>query len=396
MRDLIAGERAPIAGERTFSLVGDGQGGELPTLALIALGADRRTAPAFPPIDGLTREMRAAARFEDTHRLVLDLNGVAGEVERLLLVAFDRGNQPIGRTLTIETGELRFAAELGGRSDAAVILVECYRHQGAWRMAANGQGFAMGLSAIAGAHGIDHGWVMRLIPRLRQGVSNGEGDAGARQGSGGSGTSSGSGVAIERNHILTNAHVVEDARAVTVHAGGRPLPAQVVFADPRNDLALLRVEAALAGIAQFRSEIGLHLGEDIVALGFPLQGLLGTGPQASAGNIAALCGIGNDSTVFQFTAPIASGNSGGPILDMAGHLVGLVSSSLNLDRIRQSGGSAENINFGIKGAIILSFMDSFGIEPPMAQYSPTGPSQIGRAAVVRQARDTIARITCEC
>ncbi|WP_159981553.1 hypothetical protein [Novosphingobium sp. 18050] len=57
---------------------------------------------------------------------------------------------------------------------------------------------------------------------------------------------------------------------------------------------------------------------------------------------------------------------------------------------------AENINFGINGAIILSFLDSFGIEPPMAQYCPTGPSQIGRAAAVRQARDTIARITCEC
>jgi S1-C subfamily serine protease len=138
--------------------------------------------------------------------------------------------------------------------------------------------------------------------------------------------------------------------------------------------------------------VGLHLGEDVVALGFPLQGLLGTGPQASAGNIAALCGIGNDSSVFQFTAPIASGNSGGPILDMAGHLVGLVCSSLNLDRIRQSGASAENVNFGIKAAMMLSFLDSFGIEPQMAH----DPSAIGRAAVVRQARDTIARITCEC
>ncbi|MDE8652320.1 trypsin-like peptidase domain-containing protein [Novosphingobium album (ex Liu et al. 2023)] len=388
MRNLIAGERAPVSGECTFALAGSDP--DCPALALIALEADRQASPAFPPIDGVTREMRPAARFEEAHRLWFDPGRVPAQVERLLLVAFDRGNRPIASPLTLEGGDLRFAVDLRGRDDAAVILIECYRHQGAWRLAANGQGFAMGLSAIAGAHGIDHEWVQRLIPRLRP-PERESGDGHDR--AGGSGTSSGSGVAIGHHHILTNAHVVDGARAVTVHAGGRPIDAAIVFADPRNDLALLRVEVQLPETARFRAQVGLHLGEDIVALGFPLQGLLGTGPQASAGNIAALCGIGNDSTVFQFTAPIASGNSGGPILDMAGHLVGLVSSSLNLDRIRQSGGSAENINFGIKGAIILSFLDSFGMELPVAGPDPR---IVGRAAVVRQARETIARITCEC
>lgn len=392
MRDLTVGERAPISGECTFVLAGGGA--SAPTLALIALGADRRVAADFPPIDGLTREMRPAARFDDTDRLSLDTAAVSPQVDRLMLIAFDRGNRPIGMPLTVQTGDVRFTVDLRGRDDAAVILVECYRHQGAWRMAANGQGFAMGLSAIAGTHGLDHKWVQNLIPRLYP-PDHGAGgyDSSEQDRPRGSGSSSGSGVAIDLHHILTNAHVVEGARTVTVQSGGRPLDATAVFVDTRNDLALLRVETALAATAQFRSLIGLHLGEDIVALGFPLQGLLGTGPQASAGNIAALCGIGNDSTVFQFTAPIASGNSGGPILDMAGHLVGLVSSSLNLDRIRQSGANAENINFGIKGAIILSFLDSFGIEPPMAGRDPV---ILGRAEVVRQARAAIARITCQC
>lgn len=392
MRDLTIGERAPISGECTFVLAGGGS--SAPTLALIALGADRRVASDFPPIDGLTREMRPAARFEDTDRLSLDTASVSPQVDRFMLIAFDRSNRPIGMPLTVQTNDLRFTVDLRGRDDAAVILVECYRHQGAWRMAANGQGFAMGLSAIAGTHGVDHKWVQSLIPRLYPPDHGASGyDSGDQDRPRGSGSSSGSGVAIDLHHILTNAHVVEGARTVTVQSGGRPLDATAVFVDTRNDLALLRVETALAATAQFRSQIGLHLGEDIVALGFPLQGLLGTGPQASAGNIAALCGIGNDSTVFQFTAPIASGNSGGPILDMAGHLVGLVSSSLNLDRIRQSGASAENINFGIKGAIILSFLDSFGIEPPMAARDPV---TLGRAEVVRQARAAIARITCQC
>ncbi|CAN5366765.1 trypsin-like peptidase domain-containing protein [soil metagenome] len=383
MRDLVAGERAAIGGATVFTL---GEGSDQPSLALIALGPDRRVAPAFAPIDSLSREMRPAGQFEDGTRLRVSLDDMPATVERLLLVAFDRGNRPIGRTVGIASETVRFTVDLRDRPDAAVILIECYRHQGGWRIAANGQGYAMGLAAIAAAHGIDQTWVMRLIPQLQPPPAPDD-ERRPR-----TGPSSGSGVAVERNHILTNAHVVEDARTVTVQAGGRPLAAEMVFADRRNDLALLRVDTPLAGVAQFRSQVGLHLGEDVVALGFPLQGLLGTGPQASAGNVAALCGIGNDSSLFQFTAPIASGNSGGPILDMAGHLIGLVCSSLNLDRIRQSGASAENINFGIKGAMILSFLDSFGIEPDMARDA----APIGRAAVVRQARDTIARVSCTC
>ncbi|MEN2749116.1 trypsin-like peptidase domain-containing protein [Sphingomonas sp. T9W2] len=383
MHDLIAGERAAIAGGQTFVLTGDG--GDPPLLTLLGLGTDRRTAPTFAPIDSWTRELRPAVKVETETTMRIDLAAMPADVDRLVLVAFDPGNRPLARRLAVATDALRFSVDLRDRADAAVILIECYRHQGAWRLAANGQGFATGLSAIAVAYGIDPAWAARFNPRLGGDTQD---DIPPRNGSG-----SGSGVAVERNHILTNAHVVEEARAVSVHVGGRSCVGEVVFADPRNDLALLHVATTLPGVAQFRSQVGLHLGEDIVALGFPLQGLLGTGPQASAGNIAALTGIGNDSSLFQFNAPIASGNSGGPILDMAGHLVGVVCSSLNLDRIRQSGANGENINFGIRGAMMLSFLDAFGIEPHMARATDQA---IGRAAVVRKARDVIARITVEC
>lgn len=390
MRDLTAGERAALAGTLTLSVAGDGGGGDAPLLlALVALGADRRAAPDFAPIDARGRELRPGAGFEGADTLRLDLPAIPAAVERLVLVAADPGNRPIGARLTLVAGDLRFAVDLGERPDAAVILVECYRHAGGWRLAANGQGFATGLAAVAASYGVDPGWAARLNPRLHAGEHAGErwGEPprGGRSGSG-------SGVAIDRHHILTNAHVVDGARSVAVHVGGRTVAAETVFADPRNDLALLHVASGTAGTARFRSQVGLHLGEDIVALGFPLQGLLGTGPQASAGNVAALCGIGNDSSLFQFTAPIASGNSGGPILDMAGHLVGLVCSSLNLDRIREAGANAENVNFGIKGAMMLSFLDAFGIEPQMA---PATEPPVGRAAVVRAAREVIARVTVE-
>lgn len=102
--------------------------------------------------------------------------------------------------------------------------------------------------------------------------------------------------------------------------------------------------------------------------------------------------MGNDCTRFQFTAPIASGNSGGPILDASGQVIGLVCSSLNLDRVRASGSNAENVNFGIRGAVARSFLDAFGLTPALAE--PAAP--MGRAAMVRKARGSLYRISVEC
>ncbi len=109
-----------------------------------------------------------------------------------------------------------------------------------------------------------------------------------------------------------------------------------------------------------------------------------------AGGKRALDGVTFDvprGQIFGLLGPNGAGKS-----TLINILAGLVSSSLNLDRIRRSGGSAENINFGIKGAMILSFLDSFGIEPQMAHDS----AAIGRTAVVAASRGAIARIACQC
>lgn len=378
MRDLVAGERAGLSDAISIGV------DEAIPLALIALDGMRATSSAFPPIDATSREMRPAAHFVENGRLELRLDLLSTNVDRLLLVAYDTGSRALRRRITTSAGELRFTVDLSGREDAAVILVEIYRHRGEWRLAANGQGFSSGLVAVAAAHGADLAWARRLGGTETQPTGRPAPRVGA--------ISSGSGVAVDRNHVLSNAHVVEDGGPISLLVGGRALPADLVFTDQRNDLALLRVDAVLPSVALFRSKLDLHLGEDVMVLGFPLQGLLGSGPQASTGNIAALCGMGNDSTVFQFTAPIASGNSGGPILDTAGRLIGLVSSSLNLDRIRDAGANAQNINFAIKGAVIRSFLDAFGLEPQTSDKD----DPLGGAAIARQMRDAIFRITCAC
>lgn len=391
MRDLAAGERvaldAPVVEVNIDGPQVESKGNRLGAV-LLALDASRKIPPSFAPITVATREMRPGAGFGDGGALRIDFAALPADVDRLVLVLYIVGGFGSGVTfrdferLVATIDALRFEVDFTSRGEAAVILVEIYRYKDGWRLAANGQGFVGGLGAVASAFGI-------TIP-LPAGAEADERRP-ADEDRPRSGSFSGSGFAIDRSHILTNAHVVEGARTIKVASEKMTTAAELVFTDPRNDIALLRVDRELGASARFRDAFDVHLGEDIVVLGFPLQGLLGTGPQATGGNVSSLCGIGNDVSVLQFTAPIASGNSGGPILDASGLVVGLVHASLNLDRIRQGGNNAENINFGVKAPIVRTFLATTGIDIAVASDTATR----SRADIVREARNYIYRILCE-
>ena len=77
-------------------------------------------------------------------------------------------------------------------------------------------------------------------------------------------------------------------------------------------------------IVFFRGGRGIRPGEDVIALGFPLQGRLSDTVKVTKGTISALSGPGNDRTLIQTTAPVQAGSSGGPLLDTSGNLVGVV------------------------------------------------------------------------
>lgn len=394
MAELATGQRAPLAGP-VVELNVDGpqverRAGQMGAV-LVATGIDRKLSPSFAPINALTREMRPGAQFDESGALKIDLATLPPDVEKLSLILYIVGG--VGRGVTFRdyerlvttVGDYRYTLELGGRAECSLILIEIYRRNGDWRIAANGQGFAGGLGAAGHALGVDIATPDH--PDLPDRRGGGYGDPPPR-----SGPSSGSGFAIERHHILTNSHVIEGVRDVTVASERGQQPAEIVFADPRNDVALLRVEKPLGAVGRFRFSLDLDLGEDIVVLGFPLQGLLGAGPQVTGGNVSSLCGIGNDTGVLQFTAPIASGNSGGPILDMSGLIVGQVHASLNKDRIREGGGSAENINFGSKAPILRTFLAAQGLSCTVSDDT----KQRSRADIVREARSYLYRVNCDC
>ena len=161
-------------------------------------------------------------------------------------------------------------------------------------------------------------------------------------------------------HILTNAHVVRGCAEVRVppasHARSRRV--KVAARDDRADLALLEGSAG-ESFAAFRQGRGIRPAASVVVAGFPLRGVLAAGVNVSTGTVAALAGLRNDRRLIQITAPVQPGNSGGPVLDSAGNIVGVVVSKLNALKIaRATGDIPQNVNFAVSAGTARAFLDA--------------------------------------
>jgi S1-C subfamily serine protease len=160
-----------------------------------------------------------------------------------------------------------------------------------------------------------------------------------------------------RGDVLSNSHVVTDCSAVNVQLhGGAWYPAEVRANDPQNDLAVLSVAAAPGRIATFPSNPAYRQGDDVVVYGFPLPDLLSSAGNLTTGTISALSQQ-EDVRYLQITAPIQPGNSGGPLADKNGHVIGVVSARHDTALTFFTRGAAvENAGFAIKDAVVRTFL----------------------------------------
>lgn len=198
------------------------------------------------------------------------------------------------------------------------------------------------------------------------------------------GSSFGTGFFVSpQGHMLTNEHVIEGCRSIVVHIEGVRANAVLVRKDETNDLALLRVDVRQApAFARFRGGPAIRPGDDVVVSGFPLPQVLQNGLNITTGNVSAMAGLGGNTALMQITAPVQPGNSGGPLLDMAGNVVGVI--------VAQLRGEAQNVNFAVQGAVARIFVEGGG------QRISEAPStrEMRAADVGEQSRDFTFQIEC--
>jgi S1-C subfamily serine protease len=201
--------------------------------------------------------------------------------------------------------------------------------------------------------------------------------------------SEGSGFVVsDGGHVLTNNHVVAGCSSIhTRLPDGTDLVASVLAHDKINDLALLVLPTQPTQVASFRSGKVVRQGEPVVAVGFPLAPVLASGPNVATGSVAALAGAFDDSRYLQFSAPTQPGNSGGPLFDSAGNVVGVVNAKLDTaTMVRAFGDFPENVNFAIKNAVSTTFMEKNGVAyhnaPSTAAYTPADVAERAKAFTV--------------
>ena len=171
--------------------------------------------------------------------------------------------------------------------------------------------------------------------------------------------STGTGFFINKQgHIVTNSHVVKDCRQINTLYQGSKVSTSLVTNDPRNDLALLKASTRPTAIAYFRSGRGIRSGEDILAFGYPLKSVLSDELKGTKGMINALSGLNNDTRFMQMSAPVQAGNSGGPLLDQAGNVVGVVTAKLNAVKMaKYTGNIPQNVNFALKASLVRDMLE---------------------------------------
>jgi len=193
------------------------------------------------------------------------------------------------------------------------------------------------------------------------------------QGSDGSSISLGSGFFVTSNQIATNLHVVKDAisgYAKIVGYEEKFIVEGITAIDSDNDLVILKISGTNAKPLVLENSDSVQVGDTIYAVGNP-EGLEGT---FSQGIISGIRGAENEK-IFQITAPISQGSSGGPVLDTNGKVIGVSMASIQ---------TGQNLNFAIPSNYLKLLFDRIGPLKPFPKINPLkhlSPEQLNQKAI---------------
>jgi S1-C subfamily serine protease len=210
-----------------------------------------------------------------------------------------------------------------------------------------------------------------------------------------SGTGSGFFVS-KMGHVITNAHVVKGCKKITIgDNANKQVPAELINIDRSNDLALLKLSTLEMASAESKSLIqklniavvplsskgllrseDVKLGEKVLVAGYPFGELFSNTIKVTSGIVSATRGAGDDTGQFQLDAAVQPGNSGGPVYDSSGNIVGVVVAQLDkLKMAKAIGSMPENVNFGIKASTVKQFLISSGLPSKKAEQTEEKPTE---------------------
>ena len=207
-------------------------------------------------------------------------------------------------------------------------------------------------------------------------------------------TGTGTAFLVAPDLLVTNRHVIQSCAAVEVYTSEGKRPAQVQAADAAVDLALLRVPGLRGTLVRLRTPRTIRLGETVFVFGFPLSGSLTSGGNFTSGLVSGLRGLHDAPGDIQITAPVQPGNSGGPLLDAAGQVIGVVKAKLDAMKAAKAiGDIPQNVNFAISAPTLVDFLVRQKVGFANGYVNPAVAS-IDTAQVAELAQGFTFRVEC--
>lgn len=166
-----------------------------------------------------------------------------------------------------------------------------------------------------------------------------------------------------KGHLVTNDHVTRNASQIIVRmSNGELHNAELIKTSPSTDLSLLKINAETSDFLPIMSSRKVKKGDRVFTIGYPMASTLGIEAKYTEGVISSLSGLHNEPIVYQITVPIQPGNSGGPLVNETGHVVGVITSTASsLEFFEQSGVMPQNINWAVKSDYLTPLLDSYSL-----------------------------------
>ncbi len=165
---------------------------------------------------------------------------------------------------------------------------------------------------------------------------------------------------------VTSQHVVDQANEISVIlADGRQAAAVVTQQSSANDIAILKMDVSSPDHLPLTPAQTVQLGEPVFTIGYPVKSLLGTNAKFTEGSISALSGIEDEAAYMQISIPIQPGNSGGPVVDYRGNVIGVVASTLAVESFyRATGTLPQGVNWAVKSDYVLPMLNQQAAQSP--------------------------------
>ena len=219
--------------------------------------------------------------------------------------------------------------------------------------------FEQGLMKIIWTDGTGEQLYLKLYPNTSDNITKNSGNE----------KSSGTSYAISSNgYIVTNHHVTNGASSIKIRGVNgdfsKTYIAKVVIEDKNNDLSIIKIDdpsfTSLGTIPYIIANRSSEVGCSVFVLGYPLRATMGDEVKLTNGIISSKSGFQGDITSYQITAPVQPGNSGGPLFDDKGSIIGII----NAKHI-----GAENASYAIKVSYLMNLIDLMEKKPKLQTIS---------------------------